>query len=154
MEKRKDLIPIKQEAPDFTLKDELGTNITLSSLRGKNRVVLIFYPADGTPTCTAQLCAAADARQSFESVDAIVFGVNPAPPAKHKKFAAKHSFPFSLLADDKGQVAEQYGCKGLFGVNTRTVYVVNKLGKVGYARRGNPAPAELVNAIRNMNDAG
>jgi len=132
-------------APDFTLPDDSGRRVTLSSLRGKN-VVLVFYPGDDTPGCTRQLCQFrddwADARQ--RSVE--VFGVNPQSAQKHRKFRGKLNFPFPLLVDQGQQVAALYKANG--PIVKRTVYLIGPDGKILFARRGMPNPTEVLAAAR------
>src|ERR1700722_20806875 len=93
-----DPLPVGQDAPDFTLRDQDGNPVSLASLTGKN-VVLVFYPADETTICTKQLCEFRDSWAKAQQKDAIVLGVNPAGPEKHAKFRAHHKLPFPLLVD-------------------------------------------------------
>ena len=95
-------------APDFTLVDDAGDPVTLSSLRGK-QVVLYFYPKDDTPGCTTQACGIRDAYDEFEREGAVVLGVSPDNEASHVKFKKKFKLPFALLSDDGHHVAEEYG---------------------------------------------
>ncbi len=136
-------LPVGQDAPEFTLRDQDGVSVSLAGLRGKN-VVLVFYPADETTVCTKQLCEFRDNRALVESKDAIVLGINPANQSKHARFRAKHGFPFALLADPGQQVGAFYHAKGL--IVKRTVYLVGKSGKIRYARRGKPVPEEVLAA--------
>ena len=99
------------QAPDFTLTNDGGEEVTLSSLRGKP-VVLYFYPKDDTPGCTTQACGIRDAYGEFERAGAVVLGVSPDDEASHVKFRDKYELPFSLLADPDHAVAEQYGVWG------------------------------------------
>ena len=104
-------------APDFTLPDDRGNDVTLSSFRGRN-VVLYFYPKDDTPGCTTQACDLRDALPRFEGLDAVVLGVSPDSVASHAKFRDKFALTFPLLADEEKQVAEAYGVwkeKKLYG---------------------------------------
>ena len=134
------------EGPPFELKSAEGSVIKLSDYRGKNYVVLIFYPGDETPVCTKQLCEIRDDYTSFEKRGAVVFGINPASEASHNKFAGKHNFQFQLLIDEKSAVAAAYGAKGTI-MNKRTVYVIDKAGKIVYAKRGKPPVSEILAAI-------
>jgi peroxiredoxin Q/BCP len=135
--------PLKrgQDAPEFTLHDQDGASVSLVALRGKN-VVIVFYPADETTLCTKQLCEFRDQWALVQSKDAVVLGVNPASEAKHARFCANHGFKFSLLADPGQRVGALYGAKGL--IVKRTVYLIGKSGKIRYARRGKPMPAEVL----------
>jgi peroxiredoxin Q/BCP len=95
-------------APDFTLADQHGNPVTLSSLRGK-RVILYFYPKADTPGCTTQACGVRDHRADYEQADAVVLGVSPDPVKRIAGFDEKYGLGFPLLADEGHSVAEQYG---------------------------------------------
>ncbi|MBI3536352.1 MAG: peroxiredoxin [Chloroflexi bacterium] len=84
-------------APDFTLLDENGKNISLKNYRGK-RVILYFYPADDTPGCTAQACGFRDNIVEIEEQNAVVIGISPDDARSHQKFRAKYNLPFVLLS--------------------------------------------------------
>jgi peroxiredoxin Q/BCP len=98
-------------APDFSLTSDSGETVSLASLRGAP-VVLYFYPKDDTPGCTAQACGIRDAWGEFQGAGAVVLGVSPDGEESHAKFKAKYGLPFPLLADDRHEVAEQYGVWG------------------------------------------
>ena len=137
-------LPTGTAAPDFSVPDQNGSRVTLSALRGKN-VVLVFYPADDTSVCTKQLCEFRDAWSDVTARNAVVFGVNPARSAAHDRFKEKHRFPFPLLVDRGMKIAALYNAKGLV-VPKRTVYLIGPDGTIRYARRGKPAPAEVLAA--------
>jgi peroxiredoxin Q/BCP len=99
------------QAPDFTLRSDAGTDVTLSSLRG-HPVVLYFYPKDDTPGCTTQACGIRDAYSEFERAGAVVLGVSPDSERSHVKFRKKYDLPFALLADTDHEVAQKYGVWG------------------------------------------
>jgi peroxiredoxin Q/BCP len=132
---RDDLIPVGQPAPDFTANDDQGRSLTLSELLKAQSVVLIFYPANNTPTCTKQLCAVRDDWSKFQQKGATVLGINPASVSKHARFAEKHSFPFPVLSDEGARIAEAYGAGGTL-FTKRSVYVIGKDGRVALADRG------------------
>jgi peroxiredoxin Q/BCP len=136
-------LPVGQDAPDFTLRDQDGNPFSLAALRGRN-VVLVFYPADETTLCTKQLCEFRDNWALAQSKDAVVLGINPADERKHAQFRAKHRFPFPLLADPGQRVGADYRTKGL--IVKRTVYLIGKSGKIRYAKRGKPVPEEVLAA--------
>ena len=98
-------------APDFELPDQDGQTVRLSALRGK-RVVLYFYPKADTPGCTTQACGIRDRAGEYETAGATVLGVSPDPVDDVKKFHAKQSLNFTLLADADHAVCEQYGVWG------------------------------------------
>jgi peroxiredoxin Q/BCP len=114
-------------------------------------VVLIFYPMNQTPVCTAQLCEVRDAYADLKAAGAVVFGINPAGAESHQSFVQRHSFPFHLLVDEDREVAKQYRTLlgwGKLSINNRSVYVIGKDGKILFARPGKPAPAELLAALQ------
>jgi peroxiredoxin Q/BCP len=106
--------------------------------------VLVFYPGDDTPGCTKQLCQFRDDWGEALARGVEVFGVNPASAPKHGKFRQKFHFPFPLLVDSGQKVAELYHCNGL--IVKRTVYAIGPDGKIRFAKRGMPAPAEVLAA--------
>lgn len=124
------------KAPDFTLKDKDGNDVSLADMAGK-RVVLYFYPKDNTPGCTRQACAFAGAYEEFKSLDAVVIGVSRDSVASHQKFAEKYGLPFILLSDPDRQAIEAYGVwqekknygKVSMGV-VRTTFVISPDGVI------------------------
>jgi peroxiredoxin Q/BCP len=123
-------------APDFALTSDSGETIRLSDLRGK-QVVLYFYPKDDTPGCTAQACGIRDAYGEFERAGAVVLGVSPDSESSHVKFKEKYGLPFTLLADEGHEVADEYGVWGekkymgrtYMGVD-RSTFVIGEDGNV------------------------
>ena len=102
------MLKIGDKAPEFTLQDKNGNDVSLSSFLGK-KVVLYFYPKDSTPGCTRQACAFASAYEQFKSNDIVVIGVSKDSVASHVKFADKYSLPFILLSDPEHKVIEAFG---------------------------------------------
>jgi len=124
------------EAPDFTLPDQDGEPVTLSSLRGAP-VVLYFYPKDDTPGCTKEACAFQDHLPTFSKGKAAVFGVSVLDTKSKAKFAAKYKLAFPLLADEDHAVADRYGAwqeKSMYGKKymgvARITYLIGPDGKV------------------------
>ena len=123
-------------APDFTLLDKDGKEVSLSDFRGK-RVVLYFYPRDNTPGCTRQACAFAGAYAGFREKNVEVIGVSRDSVASHVKFAEKYSLPFILLSDPELTAIKAYGVwqekklcgKVSMGV-VRTTFVIDENGKI------------------------
>jgi len=138
-----DPLPVGTKAPAFTLRDELGHEVSLTKLRGSN-VVLVFYPGDDTPVCRRQLCEFRDGWEKAKARNTQVLGVNPQGEASHMKFREKYHFPFPLLVDKGQKVAALYHADGLF--IKRTVYLIGPDGVVRYAKRGKPDPAEVLAA--------
>ena len=128
-------------APDFDLATDDGDLIKLSDLRGKP-VVLYFYPADDTPGCTAQACEIRDEWSRFRERGAVVLGVSPDDEESHARFREKYSLPFTLLADPKHEVAEEYGVwveRNRYGRKSmgieRSTFVIDEEGNVARVLR-------------------
>jgi peroxiredoxin Q/BCP len=135
-------LPPGTAAPDFTLSDQNGNQVTLSKLLGQN-VVLIFYPRDETPVCRRQLCEFRDQWELAKRKDTLVFGVNAGSSESHSGFHSNLNLPFPLLVDDDSKTARLYRAKGLL-MTVRTVYLVDKHGRIAYAKRGKPNPEEVL----------
>lgn len=125
-----------QAAPDFTLPDQNGAELSLSDLRGET-VVLFFYPRADTPGCTTQACGVRDRRGDYEAAGARVIGVSPDPVEAIAKFAGKFDLDFTLLADEDHAVIETYGAwgeKSMYGKKymgvIRSSVIVDPEGKV------------------------
>ena len=123
-------------APEFTLPDQNGNEVTLSSFKGK-WVVLYFYPKDLTPGCTTEACNFQEALPDFSKIDAVILGVSKDSVKQHKKFAEKYNLQFSLLSDENSTVCEDYGTwvkksmygKEYMGIN-RSTYLIDPEGKI------------------------
>ena len=139
------LLPPGSEAPDFTLADDAGRRARLWDFRGKQAVVLVFYPMDETPGCRRQLCEIRDQWAMFQTRGVALFGVNPGSPASHARFRQNHRFPFPLLVDQGKKLARLYGSGGL--LVRRTVYAIDKSGRIAFAARGKPEPSRILAAL-------
>ena len=125
-----------QEAPDFTLPDQEGDEVTLSDLRGQP-VVLYFFPKADTPGCTAQACGVRDHRNDYANSGARVLGVSPDTVTAQRNFADKYGLEFTLLADEDHDVADLYGVWGekkMYGKTymgvTRATFLIDPEGRV------------------------
>lgn len=139
---------VGQRAPGFTLQDENGNEVRLTDLGGR-KVVLIFYPADNTPGCTAQLCAARDDYDRYREAGIEVFGVNPGGAAAHKRFSERHSMRTPLLVDRGGVASRAYDALmpvPLLTIVNRTVVGIDD-GVIRYYRRGIPSTNEIIDAM-------
>ena len=106
-------LQIGDPAPDFTLPNQNGEPVQLSSLRGQ-RVVLYFYPKDATPGCTKEACNFRDRWDVLQQNGIQVLGISKDNAASHTKFISKHTLPFTLLTDEEPcAVASSYGSYGL-----------------------------------------
>jgi thioredoxin-dependent peroxiredoxin len=123
-------------APDFTLPDQDGEDVTLSSLRGKP-VVLYFYPKADTPGCTTQACGVRDHLPDYAEAGVTVIGVSPDPVKAVKKFHGGKERNFTLRADEDHAVCEAYGVwveKSMYGRTymgaQRSTFVIGEDGVV------------------------
>ena len=124
-------INVGDTAPDFALPDRTGRTIRLSEYRGRQPVVLYFYPKDDTPGCTKEACAFRDQYEDFKQVGAEVIGVSSDSNESHEKFSTKYRLPFVLLTDRGGAVRKQYGVKPTLGILPgRVTFVIDKQGVV------------------------
>jgi peroxiredoxin len=132
-------VAVGQEAPDFTLKDEMNQEVTLSSLRGKP-VVLVFYPLDFSPVCTTEMCAYRDDFSLFEGKGAQILAISRDSVWTHRAFKEKEGLKHRLLADMKGNVAQVYGCwNEAAGFAERLTVVIDSKGTVTYVEHNGPA---------------
>jgi peroxiredoxin Q/BCP len=127
------------EAPDFSLPDADGKEVSLSSLRGQ-QVIVYFYPAAMTPGCTKEACDFRDSIQSLAAAGVTVLGISPDAPAKLAKFRDRDSLNFPLLSDADHEVEKAYGAYGekmLYGKTRvgviRSTFVVDPGGKIARA---------------------
>jgi peroxiredoxin Q/BCP len=111
--------------------------IKLSDFRGKQSVVLYFYPKDDTPGCTTESCNFRDMSPDYEEVGAAILGVSLDDVDSHRKFADKYKLPFPLLADTDAKVSDGYGVykeKNLYGKKSmgieRTTFVIDRDGQI------------------------
>jgi peroxiredoxin Q/BCP len=126
-------------APDFTLPDQDGKEVSLAGLKGET-VVLYFYPRADTPGCTTQACGIRDRRAEYKRAGVRVIGVSPDPVEAVKKFADKFDLDFTLLADADHAVAERYGTwveKSMYGKKymgvQRATFIIDAKGKIAKA---------------------
>lgn len=123
-------------APDFTLLNQYGEEVSLSSLRGK-KVVLYFYPKDNTPGCTKQACAFKQNDDAFKERHVEVVGISKDSIKSHQNFMKKYELPFTLLSDPETSVIQAYDVwqeKKLYGKTymgiVRTTYIIDEEGKI------------------------
>ncbi len=125
-----------QKAPEFSVQDQDGNQISLAQFTGK-MVVLYFYPKDDTPGCTAEACDFRDNYQTLAAKGIVVLGVSTDDEKSHKKFISKHELPFPLLADIDKKIVEAYGVWGeksmygktYMGTNRKT-FIIDEEGTI------------------------
>ena len=141
-------------APDFTLPSQWGEMINLSDFRGKNCVVLYFYPKDETRGCTAEACAFRDSYEVFKKAGAEVIGISSDSIDSHSKFASHYKLPFILLSDEGGKVRKLYGVSSTFRLFPgRVTYIIDKKGVVRHIFSSQFRPSKHVKkALRVLKD--
>ena len=141
-------------APQFKLRDGDGNEWSLADHRGKT-VVLLFYPGDNTPVCTAQLCSVRDHWSEYQATGAEVVGISTDSVESHKGFAEKNELPLRLLSDPDRKVSTAYNMKSwLPGRSARGVVVIDKEGKIVYHKAQSlslfrPADEDVLAAIKS-----
>ena len=150
------MLQVGQRPKDFMLNDAYGTTHQLSKYKGQ-KVVIYFYPKDGTPACTDQACAFRDGYDEFKKKNIVVIGISRDSVLSHKKFVQKHQLPFILLSDEGLNIAEQFGVKiekSMFGktyfTNTRTTFVLNEEGIITHVyEKASPLEnaSQIINAL-------
>lgn len=130
------MIEAGSKAPDFTLKDQAGKDVSLSDFQGKT-VVLYFYPKANTSGCTTQALGIKDRRSEYDNAGATVIGVSPDEVKAVAKFDKSNDLGFTLLADKDHKVSEQYGTwveKSMYGKKymgvQRSTFIIGSDGKI------------------------
>ncbi len=132
-------LAVGDQAPDFKLpfatKDSVALgDISLSEFHGKRVVVLAFYPADWSGGCTKEVCTLRDNFADLASLNAEILGISGDYEYSHHEWAKYHNLPFKLVSDHSHKIAAMYGSyNDGSGFNKRTVFVVNKEGKIAYS---------------------
>lgn len=150
-------VQVGQQAPDFTLPNQNGENVTLSTLRGKP-VVLVFYPLDFSGICTSELCGIRDDFSAFQNYGATVYGISRDSVFTHKAFKDANHLDYDLLADMKGDVAKRYGCwNEERAIAERMTVVIDKDGKIVYTVHNAPGNArdhhEAIDSLKTLQAA-
>ncbi|MBE0495371.1 MAG: thioredoxin-dependent thiol peroxidase [Campylobacterales bacterium] len=125
-------------APEFCLPNQDEAEVCLRDIKGR-WIVLYFYPKDNTPGCTTEACDFTAALPAFDALDAVVLGVSPDSPKKHRSFIEKKELGITLLADESTQMAQEYGVwqlkkmcgKEYMGI-VRTTFIIDPQGKIAH----------------------
>lgn len=127
-------ITIGSTIPAFTLPDQDGQPFDISSLLGKQKLVIYFYPKDDSPGCTREACSFRDQFEVFKDAGATIIGISAQSSESHKKFAEKHHLTFTLLSDKGNKVRTLFGVPtSFFGLLPgRVTYITDSRGKVVY----------------------
>ncbi len=144
-------IDVGDAAPEVTLETHSGEQVALADYRGKNAVVVFFYPKDGSPVCTKEACAFRDAYEDFVEAGAVVIGISSDSAARHQAFASEHRLPFVLVSDKDGKARRAFGVPKSMGLLPgRVTYVIDKEGIV---RRMFSSQLDAARHVRESLDA-
>ncbi|WP_433714082.1 thioredoxin-dependent thiol peroxidase [Nocardia sp. CA-084685] len=143
-------------APDFTLPDADGKDVSLSDYRGR-KVIVYFYPAASTPGCTKQACDFRDNLADLEGAGIDVIGISPDKPAKLAKFRDNENLTFPLLSDPDKSVLTAWGAFGektMYGKTVtgviRSTFLVDEEGKIDVAQYNVRATGHVAKLRRDL----
>ncbi|MBK8701262.1 MAG: redoxin domain-containing protein [Saprospiraceae bacterium] len=130
-------LKIGDQAPDFKLVNTERKEITLSTYRGKN-VLILFFPFAFTRVCTAEMCSLRDNKKVYDDLDAVILSISVDSPHALAKYKETEAYNFEFLSDFNKEVSYTYDVLyrqfhlGLQGVSKRAAFVVDKGGKIRY----------------------
>ena len=143
-------------APEFSLADAEGNQVSLSSLRGR-RVILYSFPAAMTPGCTKQACDFRDSRSDLSDAGFAVLGISPDAPAKLARFRDREGLTFRLLSDPEREVLTAYGAYGakmMYGKTSvgviRSTFVIGTDGMIERAYYGVKATGHVARLRKDL----
>ena len=130
------MLEVGNTVPDFCLPNQDDEEICFRDIKGR-WIVLYFYPKDNTPGCTTQACDFTEAQPEFNDLDAMILGVSPDSPEKHRKFIEKKKLGITLLADEEKELCNLFGVwqlkkfmgKEYMGV-VRSTFIINPNGEI------------------------
>lgn len=125
-----DNLSIGNAAPIFTLQDSDGNDFSLENYKGKNPVIIYFYPKAGTPGCTKQACGIRDSFTKFEENDIKVLGISVDSKESIKDFISENNLNFPLLSDESKEVSKAYGVLNNIGLDSRITFIIDKQGNI------------------------
>ncbi len=119
------------KAPDFHAETTTGTHISLRQYRGKDNVILYFYPLDLSKGCSIEACSFRDHRKQFAAAHTVILGVSMQDRAMHEKFTKSDKLNFPLLVDTHRTIAKEYGVPLAFKkYDARWTFLIGKDGKI------------------------
>ncbi len=133
-------LKVGDTAPDFTLKDTTGQDVTLSSFQGKQNVVLAFFPFAFSGTCSAQMPSYEAELNRFHDFDTQVIGISMDARHSLEAWRKQLGLTFPLLSDffPQGHVVDLYGVRHMAGMPERALFVVDKTGKIAWVHVHRP----------------
>ena len=150
------MLEVGTKAPQFTLLNQDGKEISLSDFKGK-KIVLYFYSKDNTSGCTKQACGFAERYPDFLVKGAEIIWVSKDSVESHRKFADKYNLTFTFLSDTEKKIIEAYDVwkeKNMYGKKTmgvvRTTYLINEEGLITKAFAKVNAAKNPVDMLENI----
>ena len=144
------------KCPNFKTTDEVGNEVSLASLQGKN-FILYFYPKDDTPGCTIEANDFNRLKQDFEQANCLVFGISRDGAKSHIKFKEKYCLNFPLLLDEKGEICTSFDVlkeKSMFGKKyigvSRDTFLVNSNGDIAKVWRNVSANGHAEEVLKTL----
>lgn len=147
------------KAPLISAKIQDGTVFDLDAINSK-WIILFFYPADNTPTCTKEACNLRDNYSDLKAMGATIFGISPDSESKHQKFISKFSLPYDLIVDENHKIALEYGVWGpkkfmglVFDGMHRTTFIIDnqhKIHEIIYPVISATHHDQIINSIKNI----
>ncbi len=143
---------VGDKAPAFTLSNQDGKTIESSSFYGKQPIVIYFYPKNFTPGCTAEACSFRDHYEDFTDLGAAVIGVSNDTVSSHARFVKKHNLPFTMLADENGELRKTFNVKGnLLGlIPGRETFVIDSDGIIQMRFDSMQASTHITKALKML----
>jgi len=152
------MVEVGDKAPDFTLPSDEGREVSPKDYRGK-KVVLYFYPKDGTTGCTQEAKEFRDLAEEFSREEAVILGVSKDSVESHRRFKEKNNLPFTLLSDPEGRVLDLYGVwkeRNLYGRKfmgtERTTFLIDQEGTVKKVYRKVKVKAHAKACLQDLSD--
>ena len=149
-------LSVGDDAPEFTLPDADGNEVSLSDYRGR-KVVVYFYPAASTPGCTKQACDFRDNLAELNGAGLDIVGISPDKPAKLAKFRDNEELTFPLLSDPDKSTLEAWGAFGektMYGKKVqgviRSTFLVDEQGKIALAQYNVRATGHVAKLRRDL----
>jgi len=151
-------VKVGDKAPNFKLKNQDGEVVELKDFLGKGKqVILYFYPKDMTPGCTTEACEFNTSLDEVKKRKAVVLGVSKDSVEKHQKFIAKYNLAFQLLADEEGEVCNNYGVwqeKRLYGKKSmgivRTTFIIDGEGVISHIYNKVKVAGHVAEVLRRL----
>ncbi len=135
--------------PDFSLRDQNGDLFDITAVKGMKKLVIFFYPQDGSLNCTREACYFRDLHDVFEEADAVVVGISEQSVESHRLFARQNNLNYTILSDPGNEVRKLFGVPSvIFGLYPgRVTYVADRHGRVVHIFKSQ------TNAIRHVDEA-